>query len=240
MKKLFLFLLLPTIAMTIHSCSKGEDDQDDDHDVRLLKTISSDSGSVEFVYDNLQRIIKVIWSDQSGNPDLIDSYEYKSYSVYNVVEVNNKWGYRIGFMLDGNGYVVGEVYGDGSKDHQYTDGYLTSSRDGRVYTWENANLTKIANLHDDTYTYAYNNVVNKLNVNIFDLDGFGFGYLIHDDGDTCTHFKGTSSRNYPVTATIGDDTVTYTYTYDSKGYPTKIAISRHKLFEEVGYTLTYY
>ena len=242
MKKTFLFLLLPLMAIIFNSCSKGEDDSNTyvpKYD-KLVKTIANDSGSVEFEYDDKQRITKVIWKDETENSDLIDTYAYLDFN--NSVIVDNKWGYRATFTFDNNGFVI-EESGNNYARHQYSNGYIEGSRWHGAYTWVNGNLTKIVSNIGDTRTYTYNNLENKLSVNIFDIDGFGIDYMIFDNGDTFTNFEGSFPKNYPVTATIGDNTTTFSYTYDLEGYPTKMVVNKYDPLEGIKiitYTISYY
>ena len=249
MKRTFLWLFLPLMAMIFNSCSKDEGGIDIPKYAKLLKMITNDNGSVLFEYDDQQRITKVIWSDQAGNPDLVDTYTH----INNNVWVSNRWGYSVFFDFDNDGYIIGEngfrhMYADGHIKTKSSNGYTRTKSENELgnisssYTWTNGNLTQIIG-NDVDCTYTYNNVENKLNVNIFDMDGFGIDYMIFDDGDTFTNFKGTFSKNYPVTAKMGNHTATFSYTYDSEIYPTKIVVDRYNPLEgakTITYTLTYY
>lgn len=234
MKKILLFLTLPLLAISFNSCSKDGDENGGDsyqwpkYD-RLVKTINwqDEDGCIDkctFTYDNQQRLTKVAWNE-----------EYFMLFTYNgnKISINEDGEYYTTYTLDKNGYLTRQDDEDGSYAlHQYSNGYASKSTEENnsendhetVYTWANGNLVKTVEKSVDEYgtenygySWTYNNVENKLNINIFDiLDSFWWdpAYI---------KFKGRYPKNYPITIAESDgETMTLSYTFDNDGYPTKI------------------
>ena len=159
--------------------------------------------------------------------------------------------HEVVFTLDNNGYVLrgtgvdklGSVIGSETINYEYSNGYLVKESSGSMtvtYTWESGNLIKI--VEDDgsfrcTRTLTYNNVENKLNIGKFgygEYEKYSIGEAQPIGWFSCIYldfikFKGWTSKNFPISETWSyregtGNTMPYTYTFDSDGYPIQGAI----------------
>lgn len=260
MKKLFL-LALPLLAITFNSCSKDDDGGDDGYQWptygKLVKKVAwhSDTNDYnddcEFTYDNQQRLVKATWDNGYSK-----SLTYNN----NTITLNDNGEFYTTYILDENGYLTRQNDDDGSYAvHEYSSGYSSKSTEIKldkdsdydkyeeIYTWLNGNLVKQVGRYYDgtklldytfTYNYTYNSIENKLNLNILDI--FDFSYW----EPTCINFRGRSLKNYPISQTNDDgETLSYSYTFDNDGYPTKIVetwADGHGYTSSSTTTITYY
>ena len=240
--------------------------------------------SYEFTYDDNKRVSSVFWMTSETHADFIN-IEYDSNQIVVKERGNNRSMYAIdnnGYIVSGEGvpFPAREniIPGTGgteyvSATYEYSNGYISNvnyrpkgyfSWETQVnsYTWENGNLIQIIDQYRDrcarcTRTRTYNNVENKLNI---DIVSFGVNDLYYfqcrDPEVSSTYirrefnilkFKGWSSKNFPVSETWSykdgtGSTTTYKYTFDSDGYPTKVTASsnHHTYPANVVVSYTYY
>lgn len=243
MKKLLL-LILPLVAITLNSCSKDDDGGEDNgnNTVALVKTITHEDWSVEYQYDNQNRVIKVI--ERDGN-------ETSTINIsYSTNKITMDWGgsYRDEYNLDANEFLVkyAEVEkSTGEEEHSlsftYQSGYISKWNDSEdsfaEFSWSNGNMTEVKFNDGGDYsnTYTYSNYPNKVNMPIPD-------FLM--DSNIPIKFKGCFSEYLPSSMTRKyGNTVQYTrgysYTFNSDGNPTEIKTTDSDYGNSVMY-VTYY
>lgn len=255
--KNILLLVLPLLAMTFFSCSKGDGGDDKENtDIggsgngseRLVKSITTDNNmSVEIRYDNQNRIVQTKGDFNGRNMDYTIEYDDKNRtatlqgSYVNFVMIYNSNGNIAYTQPDGTTY-------------QYSNGYISSSSSeeslfgGKInYTWLDGKIIKVSFVESEVtgdWTMDYNNIGNKLNIN------FPFGYGFTWDLYFINKAKGASPQYYPTIIkyfsrrTAEGYTATYQYFFDSDGFPTKIIENTYRNADKVSfsstYTFTYY
>lgn len=238
MKKLFLLLMMPLLAIPFYSCSSDDDDDFPNGKAKLLKEIIYDDEEKQiFEYDSEQRLIKV--TDKYVNETRIITITYGS----NAITCKEGSSEEI-FTLDNEGYVTKIVYKNGYKNGYYTefkyaDGYLSETKEynneGKLqntylYTWSNGNLIKIV---DERYTttYTYDNKENKL--------GFNDNAIVdYSDFIWLFKFKGMTNKNHQIGGSNDDWICTCEYTFDNDGYPTQLILKEGQ-YTDIS-TFTYY
>lgn len=243
---------MPLLALSVYSCDKGDDGDGDNgsggytwpkYD-KLVKAINwqDEDGNTDnctFTYDDQQRITRVAWEGEG----YFLSFSYED----NLVKINEDNRFYTTHTLDENGYLTRSDDQDGSYAlHQYSNGYSSKSTERNpdryeiVYTWNNGNLVGTSEKYTDEnepsnygYSLTYNNVPNKLNINILEI--FDFSWW----DPTYINFKGRTPSNYPITLREnGENQHVYSYTFDSNNYPTKIVETTQG--HKGTYTIIYY
>ena len=209
-----------------------------------------DTNDITFSYDNNQ-VTMIISSS-------VDGETTTSTTKYSL---NNN-----GFIISGNGNGINPLPfrnsfppRSGYAIYEYSNGYISKaniSSQTNTYTWENGNLIKIVEDFGDgtlcTRTRTYSSMGN-----VFCTDLFLFGvYDKYRGNELLGSFalrevnlmpamtKGWTSKNLLVSETwssreVIKSTTTYTYVFDSDGYPSKIIISFDKSIETFSYDIYY-
>lgn len=225
MKKLLLLLTLPLLAITFNSCSKSNDGGDGSGGANgLIKKVENHYQNVEgrvyesvytFQYDNHNRL-KLVTEEEGGNK-YSESVEYGENKII--------FGDVI-CTLDNNGYLTKLDNGERETTYTYSSGRLDEILfDNNIITrasWENGNMISIDHIAENSnITCTYDNRENKLNLQLLefqsDVDILG-EYSMYG-------FKGWKNKNYILTETEGNTIHSYDYTFDTKGYPTKIIVT---------------
>jgi hypothetical protein len=225
-------------AVTFTSCGKGGGD------VKLLESITDDSGKVQkkFEYDEQNRIVKMYSYDVGGN---LSSTKTITYTDDLVMLKYASDGETIKFVREGNtieadsrtltvnegGYIV-EINGSYNSDiYQYQDGNIIK------ITFENSaegadmsNFTIDYKKYDDKKSPFFNSNTPK----------WLLQYLI--EGDFYTSDNYTSKNNVLESEISSENTIEYTYEYDSDGFPIKQTreVSGNNNYYETGTTITRY
>lgn len=229
MKKIFL-LILPLLAVSFNSCSKDDDGGSESNDKKIVSQVSVKNhyGTyvLEFSYDSQNRLTKIYEDaenyttfDYSGNTVTItDAYGEGHIDVYTatlnsqgyITVLKDEDGNTTSYTYDGNGYLSKTVWGDGS------EGEL-------LCTWSNGDLVMEKSTGGDPYiaNYEYTSIVNKTNLNVYALT---WGYFHVDDPELLgvNGLLGKMNTNLIKKATDYDGTRSFSYTFDSDGYPTTI------------------
>ena len=220
---------------------------------KLIKSLEySDVDSQEalkYFYDSQQRLIKI---DNSYSYNYEDYSEPPITITYdNNHIIMDLEGDKIIYTLDNNGYVsrVEDSYSLSSPSPEYSNGYVTKWNNAAygvntTYTWEDGNLIQIVEDFPDgakcTRTLTYNNIEdNKTTIpiptpRVLRYEKYiGNQYIANFsriDPNFIIKLKGFTSKNYLVRETISYRTGTgwttsYSFSFDSSGYPTKVTIS---------------
>jgi hypothetical protein len=252
MKKL-LFMLLPMVAMALifNSCTKDDGGNDNGNGSgKLVKTVLTENDNgvswlIEIEYDNQKRPIKVNMSSSSGSTDnRTISYGNNSVTVNLIGDDYVELFFELVLNNDGSlsKMTTDEVDGDDWTIYEYSNGYVSKEDDDwedTEFTWFNGNLTKTVSIDEngdtETTILTYNDVEDKLNLDIGLYSPFYWG------GEYTNKIKGTYSKNYPVSVTESSGaSITYQYTFDSDGYPTKIVTTGRNGYGSRTETITYY
>ena len=287
MKKIFLLLLLPLLAMALYSCSMEEGAKSGgDGNTKLVKTVRIQEfydgkpirdgayWTSELFYDDQRRLTRIREGyGENGRPYIGDGEDYIPAIIYGSNSIIIGW---TNYYTDNNGYVT-KIEQEGEFTRyvliEYSNGYMAkatysfsnrwSTRSGvNSYTWENGNCTKMnfySEHNDPPYygiinnyglTLTYGNVVNKMNVELwyignnggiadYGLEQYNFGFF------TNFGLKGMKSKNLPISVAYNDDPdhETFSYTFDSEGYPIQIITNYNDSYDPGRYlrfTITYY
>lgn len=237
MKKLILLLMLPLLAVSFNSCDKGDDGDGDDPqgNVALVKKIVNGDWSMEFQYDNQQRVIKAIERDEDYTSNIAFTYATNKITV-----AGDDGDYTGEYTFNSDGYLVkfgDTAIGEGeySNTFTYSNGYVAKSVDNdgysTTYSWSDGNMVESRSSDGDIVAYTYTDYPNKTNMPFPD-------FLL--DWDIPIKCKGACSKNFEATHTwkyenAEDDTRTYSYTFNADGNPTEI-----KRTDSDGYSSTTY
>ena len=232
MKTKFL-LLMPLLAATFNSCSV---ELGGEHEFMNVKGGKSGSGanklikevifedanprSFKFLYDEMQRVKQIDFQYLNGSlAKSVTTYNYDN----DLITVHNSDGVSGVFTLDKNDYLTKLEDSNGNfMLFEYANGLLVQVNGKQAtflnYVWENGNLIKVAFSETESYTYTYNNIENKMNINIFNDMFWDMRWI----GNS----KGNNTQNLPISLTGSwtGITIMYSYTYDIDGYPREIDI----------------
>ena len=225
MKKVFLLLTLPLLALSFTACNKGND-EGNDNKAKLVKQLSQDNGYMDFEYDNQQRLTR----DSGSIP--VSTFTYAG----NTITQNGK-GFKNIFLLNSDGYLIERTYEDDRFEtytYTYQNGYLhtVSLNNNLRFTckWENGNMVEKIYPSGKSAYFTYYDTEDKMNIELItsmNIEGELF------------KTKGLHSKNL-LKQTDDYEGYSYKYTFDDQGYVTEIQVKREDSGNTYTQTLTYY
>jgi hypothetical protein len=195
------------ITLTLNTCEGGGD-------VKLLETITDESGTRKFEYDKQNRIVKIGDKTITYADNLITVGTQKYAINGNTITVDVDGS---SFTINGDGYIAAppsiSCYGGCPEYFVYKDGNLIADNSGRGIGYE----------YDDKKSPLSNSATPKWLMQI----------LL---GDV------SASKNNVVGIDEEDGSSTYKYEYDSDGFPVtaKMTVEYTDYAEGTGTTITNY
>jgi len=225
------------VSIIFFSCDKEKDDDNNqDGVVKLVSTISWDYGgyvwSEKYEYDEQSRITKITTYDdgdvsriftlaynnvgdliskkiqQSGYPDWIETYSKSG----NKITIIDEGEYNYTIDLNAQGLPIKATTENNSNLHMIT------------LTWQNGNITKVEQVEEgEGYTFSHvNNFTYDDKKGVFSNCNTPKWYFVHTWG---LELFGTDNNHTKISGIEGGmGNVTYAYTYDNDGYPTKAKV----------------
>lgn len=229
MKKFLLLFCAMTLALT--SCSSDDSNDDSSDSVLLKKIVLTGSGgktTVNYTYDGNKLVsiidnFKVINMHYTYTGDLITKIEFKfpdgsieqtntfSYGtdgkLVTFVKVESDgdelWGYKEVYTYNANGTVSVKGYSGDEKTQTIASG--TS-----VITFVNGDVSEITSTNSPNHKYTYDSKNNAAK-NILGLDKIAF---VDGEGTDVFHNELSDTSDEEIWST-------YSFTYNSDGYPEK-------------------
>ncbi len=195
---------------------------------------------LEYEYDDQQRVIKV--SGHYGNYPYNRTYTYENKLIIETASYGDKFtdldaSTEIdSILLNDDGYAISNQQQSSALDenpfdeYEYTDGHLSGwieyihgTRDeSKTFVWSDGNLTAESSHVDwgmgeddlPLCSYTYGDVEDKTNLYLVDDNQCGQQFDIK--------MQGWSSKNFLIAQDENGSIITYSYTFDSDGYPTQI------------------
>ena len=236
--------MLPLVALSFASCEKNNENNGGDSGQKLIKEITLfEDGYTEsktYEYDAQNRVVKVIETYlESGYDDekVEHTIEYDGSNTIIISSYDNSYGNmelyaKEKYSLDNNGYVrkVEFTYDDQDPHtcfYNYENGLLKSIKvenyysDGSLaselvyeYNWINNDIVceDLEKYSSKTDVQYYFEVEDKMNINVLN---------VFSPNNSIIKFKGTYSEHLPKYSTDTNGSHSYSYEFDTEGYPIK-------------------
>ena len=249
MKTTNIFILTFLAAtLTLVSCEKNRTKPEPTHQKDIVRTITTDSYTAEFIYDEdttLSRIdmqyhmagnsstgtVNFIWSnDRLDIENSSEGYTLKySFTIENgraaAMFSNERETPTATFEYDTEGHLSHITWTDEYKD---------------TFTWKNGNMTAVSGTMDAEI--GYGDIVNNTNLDFIHIISPGCLSQISYPYSSLIGLLGTSSANLPESESCYIDgyealKITYSYTLDEDGRITAVDINSggHKSTVKIGY-----
>lgn len=240
MKNLIYILGLFTISASLFSSCDKDDDNEGNGETsfqymttsqKRLVSVTENNLTYYYDYDSFGRMIK---SSKGDNTAIMD-YKFDGNQFTAIYDFEN--GYYIfstNGELNSKGFIQTEnednygksLYSYDKEDHLISIKYTEEEEEEEVlFTWENGNVVKVVDKLDEegNYRLIYTNdevttpIENKVSVNLCIITG-RIGEMF-----AARALYGKGFKNLPV-GRIDDrgDTLSYNWTLDAEGYPTKL------------------
>ncbi len=250
MKKILLFAL-PLLAVIAVSCEKGNGQNGNPSELKLVKEVKNSFGKGDytinsFEYDKQGRMIKqtvTYYSDYAVSEMFYYTHKYSGNEIISTVHNTDGDELTVKHMLNDDGYLVRHSVFDYQGDFYYIltykNGYVSSMKQhtssGREQQidveWKDGNVV------EENVEYA--DFVNVTNIE-FSAIGIMGGYTFANLGIDVlpAKWKGFSNKN--LVKKTKEDGVEYLYKYefDTDGYPIKIDVT--STGNDSHCTITYY
>ncbi|HJB45007.1 MAG TPA: DUF4595 domain-containing protein [Candidatus Coprenecus merdipullorum] len=226
-------------ALTLVSCKKDNTEPEPIPQKDLIRTITTDSYTAEFVYNEADWSVSRI--DMQYHMDGISStgtinfiWNYDRLTIENI---NGDYIINYSFAVE-NGRATAMFF-DGQETPAATFGYDTEGYLSHItwthgykdtYTWENGNMTAVSGTLNAEI--GYGNIVNNTNLDFIYLISPGYLSQISYPYGSLIGLLGTSPAKMPESETCyieGYDAIdiSYSYTLDDEGRITSININNN-------------
>lgn len=226
MKKLnYLIIVLLGSAVIFSSCKKDEEEEEAPAVIKCyLKSGTDSEGSYTITYNSSNQATKHTNTTKNENTSI-------TWNAGKVSEVvmdsagNNQMKMTIGYT--GSQIQKIKIYQySGSSWSYVANMHFVYNTDGKIIEKKTTDTTDATTYEKEVYTYTGNNITT-----IVETDGSGSSTtttLTYDDKKNPMYGMGLEmfesdfiSVNNVLTEVEGGNTTTYTYEYNSNGYPTK-------------------
>lgn len=246
MKTRILLLVLGTAitaAFTLVSCNKNNTEPDPTPRNHIIRTITTDEYTANFIYNESEELLTGIDFDY-GTSQVNVTYDWSESNV-DITAASEDYSIVYSFTLE-NGRATSMLSdGENMATFEYSaDGTLSkviwSDGSTDTYTWTDGDMTAISGILNTQIEYG--KIVNNTNLNLIHLISPGdlnsmiqpYGSITGIMGKPSAHMPESEKCNYED---YGSQDISYSYTLDDDGRITAVDISSggQKSTVKIGY-----